>query len=86
MNPQKTSATQPTYSCSPRQLSNWQETRSHKQKCKSWMGPVRRVRRVRRVGRVGRVRRVRRVIGWTLTKTDLLLRDPRETWRKRTDA
>ena len=36
---------------------------------------VRRVRRVGRVGRVGRVRRARRVSGWTLTKTDLMLRD-----------
>ena len=41
---------------------------------------VRRVRRVGRVGRIGRVGRVRRVSGWTLAKTDLLLRDPREIW------
>ena len=37
-----------------------------------------RVGRVRHMGRVGRVRhmgRVGRVSGWTLTKTDLLLRD-----------
>ena len=44
---------------------------------------VRRVRRVRPVGRVGRGKRVRRVNGWTLTKTDLLPRDPRETRRKK---
>ena len=43
---------------------------------------VRRVRRVGRVGRVGRVRRVRRVSGRTLTKTDLILRDPREPRQK----
>ena len=36
---------------------------------------VRRVIRVGRVRRMGRVGRVRRVSGWTLTKTDLLLRD-----------
>ena len=36
---------------------------------------VRRVRRVGRVIRMGCVGRVRRVSGWTLTKTDLLLRD-----------
>ena len=41
---------------------------------------VRCVRRVGRAGRVGRVGRVRRVSGGTLTKTDLLLRDPREIW------
>ena len=47
---------------------------------------VRRVRRVGRVGRlgcVGRARRVRRVSGGTLTKTDLILRDPGETRRKK---
>ena len=42
---------------------------------------VRCVRRVRRRGRVGRVGRMRRVSGRTLTKTDLLPRDPRATWR-----
>ena len=44
---------------------------------------VRRVGRVRPVGRVGRGKRVRRVNGWTLTKTDLLPRDPRQTRRKK---
>ena len=42
-------------------------------KCKSWRGPV---------IRVGRVGRVRRVSGGTLTKSDLMLRDPRETRQK----
>ena len=44
---------------------------------------VRRVGRVRPVGRVGRGKRVRRVNGWTLTKTDLLPRDPRQTRQKK---
>ena len=44
---------------------------------------VGRVGRVERVGCVGRVRRVRRVSGETLTKPDLMLRDPRETRRQK---
>ena len=52
-------------------------------KCKSWRRPVICERRVGRVGRVGRGKRVRHVNGCTLTKTDLLPRDPRETRRKK---
>ena len=44
---------------------------------------VSRVRRVGRVGRVGRVRRVRRVSGGTLANPDRILRDHRETRRKK---
>ena len=44
---------------------------------------VGRVGRVERVGCVGRVRSVSRGSGGTLTKPDLMLRDPRETRRQK---